>query len=137
MFYQIIMHVSMWILHPTPDWPNEFWWRKKFLLETPTLPFTFNSYHCQNPLPRSIYLPFVMSECQKELSLSEYPVWSDGPLSYVGEGRGGQDSLWNVHYSGSLANKFRSEQIATGSEQIAIGSEQFATGTIFFNIVFF
>ncbi len=35
------------------------------------------------PLKRLIYLPFVMSEwCWRELLLSEFPVWSHGPLSY-------------------------------------------------------
>ncbi len=59
-----------------PGWPKDSDSERDCLSESPS---------CQLSLSES----FVMSEwCQKELLLSEPPLWSNCPLSYAGEGSG-------------------------------------------------
>ncbi len=51
---------------------------------------------------RSIFLTFVKSECQKKLLLSEFPVWSDGPIIFL-ERRGGGRIHFDMCTTGQLS----------------------------------
>ncbi len=75
----IVMHLSRGIPRGPSGWPNDSDGEKVC-----QNPLSAIGCHYQNPLPKYIFLPFVMSEwCLKKLLLSESPVCSDGPLSYT------------------------------------------------------
>ncbi len=49
-------------------------------------------FHCQNP-PKSIFLPFVVSECPKELVVCQNPLYGQMDRCHAPGGGGGEGLL--------------------------------------------